>query len=84
MTPEDEQYFRDLTDMFATDGWKALVKEFEEKVDEVKIEAIPNEAVLHYVQGQLNIINGLVNMETTIEAAYEAAKEDSKYADADI
>ena len=84
MTQEEEKYYRDMFDLVATEGWKALVKDYKEQIDSLKIEAIPDEAVLRFVQGQLNILNSIINLEATLEASYNSAKEDEQYADADI
>lgn len=84
MTQEEELYYRNLFDVFGTQGWKQIVERLQEQVDGYNILYIQNEQQLNMVKGELNILNQLINLQATAEAAYESFKEDEEYAEADV
>lgn len=84
MTQEEELYYRNLFDVFGTQGWKQIVERLQEQVDGYNILYIQNEQQLNMVKGELNILNQLINLQATAEAAYESVKEDEEYAEADV
>lgn len=84
MTQEEELYYRNLFDVFGTQGWKQIVERLQEQVDGYNIFYIQNEQQLNMVKGELNILNQLINLQATAEAAYESVKEDEEYAEADV
>ena len=80
MTQEEEQFYRNMFDMFGSKGWKQLVEQLQEQVDGYNISGIQNEQHLFMVKGEINILNQLINLQATAEATYESAKEDEGYA----
>lgn len=84
MTQEEELYYRNLFDLFGTQGWKQIVERLQEQVDGYNILYIQTEQQLNMVKGELNILNQLINLQATAEAAYESAKEDEQYAETDV
>ena len=84
MTQEEELYYRNLFDVFGTKGWKQIVERLQEQVDGYNISYIQTEQQLNMVKGEINILNQLINLQATAEAAYESAKEDEEYAETDV
>ena len=77
MTPETEKYFRDLNDMFRSDGWKILTKDLEQSILGVNsIEHTKDEQDLYFRKGQLVVMNNILNLETQVATAQEQAEAD--------
>ena len=75
MTPETEKYFRDLNDMFRTEGWKILLGDIQASAQGVNsIENTKDEQDLYYRKGQLAVMNNILNLETQVSAAQEQAE----------
>jgi len=76
MTPETEKYFRDLNDMFRSEGWKILLGDIQASAMGVNsIENTKDEQDLYYRKGQLAVMNNILNLETQVSAAQEQAEE---------
>lgn len=52
MSPEDEKYYENYFDTFATEGWKQFVEEIESILDGHRIEDIRDEQNLAYIKGE--------------------------------
>ncbi len=72
MTPENEKYYENYFDLFNTDGWTQLMKQVQVDKDNFQIQAIPDEKTLYQIQGQLYVINTLIEMEDIVRAAYDS------------
>ena len=76
MTPETEKYFRDLNDLFRSEGWKILLGDIQASADTVNsIEGTRDEQDLFFRKGQLAVMNNILNLETQVLAAQEQAEE---------
>ena len=77
MTPETEKYFRDLNDMFRSEGWKILLSDIQASAQGVNsIESTRDEQDLFFRKGQLAVMNNILNLETQVSAAQEQAETD--------
>jgi hypothetical protein len=77
MTPETEKYFRDLNDMFRSEGWKILLNDLSQSVLSVNsIELTKDEQDLFYRKGQLAVMNNIINLETQVANAQAQAELD--------
>ena len=77
MTPETEKYFRDLNDMFRSEGWKILLTDLNQSVLSVNsIEFTKDEQDLFYRKGQLAVMNNIINLETQVANAQAQAELD--------
>lgn len=79
---ETEKYFRDLNEMFLSDGWKHLINELKANVNQINsVELTKDKDDLMFRKGQLVIIANILNLPATVEQAqsdfenddYEAA-----------
>ena len=71
MTPENEKYYENYFDLFNTDGWSQLMEQIQVDRDNFHIEAIEDEKTLFQTQGQLYVLNTLINMEDMVRATYD-------------
>ncbi len=77
MNPELERYFNVYFDLFNTEGWEQLTEEFESNGKVINsLEATKDTNDMYFRKGQLNVIAHLINLESSVEQAYEEAKED--------
>jgi hypothetical protein len=76
MTPETEKYFRDLNDMFRSEGWKILLGDIQASAQSVNsVEGTRDEQDLFFRKGQLAVMNNILNLETQVSAAQAQAEE---------
>ena len=83
MTPETEKYFRDLNDMFRSEGWKILTDDMKASLLNVNsVEFAKDEQDLFFRKGQLAVMANILNLETQVaNAQAEAEKEDQDVED---
>tara|TARA_R110000787_G_scaffold107248_3_gene215091 strand:+ start:907 stop:1176 length:270 start_codon:yes stop_codon:yes gene_type:complete len=81
----DEKYYEAFFDMFVTEGWKNLQAELTASRKTLNsLDTCKNDTELWTRQGQLNIVDNLLNFKTTIEFALEQLKlEDEENTDED-
>ena len=79
MTPETEKYFRDLNDMFRSDGWKILINDIQTSANSVNsVEGTKDEQDLFFRKGQLAVMANILNLETQVAAAQEQAEQEDQ------
>lgn len=72
MDKETQQYFNDLFEMFTVPGWERLVQELLVTKEALEhIQSIKDQDELKLRQGQLLVINNILNLKETLERAYE-------------
>lgn len=76
MTPEVEKYYENYFDLFTTNGWKQYVEQVEAEKDNFSLEGVKDDKDLYAKQGQLYVINNILNFESMIRTAYDNLKED--------
>ena len=75
---ELEVYFNYYFEMFRTQGWKQLLKEFSGNVKNINsVEQAKDEKDLFFRKGHLNIIATVLNLESQITASFENAETES-------
>ena len=78
MAPELEKYYETYFDLFTTDGWKQFIEDVTANADAFNVRNVPDEKALKFVQGQLLIMDKLLNWEASVEMAYNQVKEESE------
>lgn len=79
MIPETEKYFRDLNDMFRSEGWKILTDDMKASLASVNsVEFAKDEQDLFFRKGQLAVMNNILNLETQVAAAQELAEQEDQ------
>ena len=71
MSPEENKYYDNYFDLFASDGWKQFIAEIEEILDRHRIEDIKNEQHLAFVKGERDALFRVRRFETGIKSAYD-------------
>ena len=74
MTNEDEQYYENFFDLFQLEGWKSFIKDAEDAKDGFLIEQIESDKSLYHTQGQLAVLNNVINFEERIKGQFEHIK----------
>ena len=76
MTKELEDYYNALFELFATDGWKYLLEDWEETIEQLnKVSTVKDGRDLDYRQGALATLTGLVNLKYSCDQAYAQLQE---------
>jgi hypothetical protein len=82
MDKDTQDYFNNYFDMFATEGWKQLIKETENMgILANSVEATTDANDLFFRKGQLQVISGILNLENAVEAAYQQQQQTDENAE---
>lgn len=72
MDKELQTYYEETFSMMATEGWKALMEDLEKLKQELEnIRTVKDAQTLSYRQGQLDILDLILNRKKTCEEIYE-------------
>lgn len=75
MTPELEKYYEERFSMMSTQGWAELVEDLTELKDNyADITKVNSVESLYFKQGQMDILNFILNLKSVSEFAYESLK----------
>ena len=67
-----QHYYEETFSMMATEGWKALMEDLEKLKQELEnIRTVKDAQTLSYRQGQLDILDLILNRKKTCEEIYE-------------
>jgi len=77
MTPELEKYYEQYFDLFVTDGWKQFISDISANLESFDIRSIEKFGDLRYSQGQIKVIDQIMNWETLIRNTYAELEEDA-------
>jgi len=75
LSPEENKYYDNYFDLFASDGWKQFIEEIQEILDKYRIEDIKNETHLAFVKGERDALFRLRRFEGGIRRAYDVLQE---------
>ena len=71
MSPEENKYYDNYFDLFATKGWKQFIEEVNEILDRHRIEDIKSESQLSFVKGERDALFRVRRFEQGIKTAYD-------------
>ena len=78
MDKDTQDYFNNYFDMFATEGWKQLVKETENMgILANSVEATSDANDLFFRKGQLQVINGILSLEDAVDNAFKQGTDEN-------
>jgi hypothetical protein len=77
MTPEVEKYYETYFDLFSTDGWKQFIQDVSDNLQQYDVRSVENVDDLRFKQGQLKVIDHVMNWEALIRNAYEEIANDA-------
>ena len=72
MTPELEKYYETYFDLFTTNGWKQFIEDISNSSQHFNIRTVKDEGDLKFMQGQLLILDQLVNWEVSVKNGYDS------------
>lgn len=76
LTKEEDEYYNNYFDMFNSKGWQQLVEELNVNLVNVNsVQATKDVNDMYFRKGQLNVLNSIVNLDDSIDAAYKDATE---------
>jgi hypothetical protein len=75
MTLEEQRYYENFFDMFASSGWAQFLEELKDREEAYDISYLNDEKDLNRCKGELSIIRMIMAFETFIEEGYNQAKE---------
>ena len=76
--PKLELYYRNMRELFRTDGWKQLIEDLTANgVTIDSVEVTRNNEDLYFRKGQLDVIANIVNLEGQVERAEQEQLEDT-------
>tara|TARA_B110000914_G_C15241348_1_gene344287 strand:- start:299 stop:568 length:270 start_codon:yes stop_codon:yes gene_type:complete len=74
---ELELYFRQMNELFHTEGWKTLVKDLSSNVPSINsVESTKDDKDLYFRKGQLNILGTILNLEETTRMGQEESQQE--------
>ena len=71
MDQELQRQYDNYFEMFATEGWKQLVEDLEDILDNFRIEDIKDEVDLANIQGQLKVLKQILYFEDSIRRTHD-------------
>ena len=75
MAKEDEQFLKDRSDMFETEGWLDLNEDLKNiEANVVNIDTMTSDQDLWEAKGQLNILRFLLTLENTTKITLEQSQ----------
>jgi len=79
MNKDLEVYFNNYFEMFRSEGWKQLLKDFQQNVVNINsVEQTTDADNLHFRKGQLAILATIVNLENQMDNAHKNALEEEE------
>ena len=79
MDKELQEYYDNYFSLFQHAGWKQLMEDLEDTTESFDVLKLKDAKELHYAQGQLNILNTLLNWKDSMSNAYENIKQEESY-----
>ena len=74
---ELELYFRQMNELFHTEGWKTLVKDLSSNIPIINsVESTKDDKDLYFRKGQLNILGTILNLEETTRMGQEESQQE--------
>jgi hypothetical protein len=74
-----QHYYEETFSMMATEGWKALMEDLEKLKQELEnIRTVKDAQTLSYRQGQLDILDLILNRKKTCEEIYEQLQQEER------
>jgi hypothetical protein len=78
MTQEEEKYYENFFDLFATEGWKQFVEDLQIAFDSYNIESLETLEELHKAKGERAMLSRMLSFQLGVETSYTTIKEDGE------
>ena len=78
LTPELDKYYNEQFSLMSSVGWKDLMEDFTKLRDELlDIRNVKDAQQMHFRQGQVDILDLILNRRQACEEVYDQLKEES-------
>tara|TARA_R100001460_G_scaffold108250_1_gene158814 strand:+ start:5821 stop:6087 length:267 start_codon:yes stop_codon:yes gene_type:complete len=74
---ELEKYYNNYLELFMTDGWKQFKEDTENVIESINLLALEDAKQLHLAQGQIEILNWILDWETSVKNTYETLQSET-------
>jgi hypothetical protein len=79
MTPELQKYYEETFSTMSTDGWQYMIEDFNKLKQELEnIRTVKDAQSLSYRQGQLDILDLILNRKKICEDVYEQLQQEEQ------
>jgi|TARA_R100000908_G_scaffold65373_1_gene55166 hypothetical protein len=72
-----EKYYNSYLELFMTDGWKQFKEDTENVIKSINLLALEDAKQLHLAQGQMEILNWILDWETSVKNSYETLQSET-------
>lgn len=72
-----EKYYNNYLELFMTDGWKQFKEDTENVIKSINLLALEDAKQLHLAQGQMEILNWILDWETSVKNSYETLQSET-------
>ena len=72
-----EKYYNNYLELFMTDGWKQFKEDTESVIKSINLLALEDAKQLHLAQGQIEILNWILDWETSVKNTYETLQSET-------
>ena len=79
MDKELQDYYENYFSLFQHPGWKQLMEDLEDTEESFSLLTIKDAKELHFAQGQLHILNQLLNWKDSTSNAYDSNELEESY-----
>lgn len=71
---ELEEYYNNYLDLFMTEGWKQFEEDTNNVKESINMLSLENAKGLHLAQGQMQILNWVLDWKDSVKNSYESLK----------
>lgn len=71
---ELEEYYNNYLDLFMTEGWKQFEEDTNNVKESINMLSLENAKGLHLAQGQMHILNWVLDWKDSVKNSYESLK----------
>ena len=77
LDPELEKYYNNYLDLFMTKGWKQFEEDTNNVIKSINLLSLENAKALHLAQGQMEILNWVLDWKNSVKNSYESLQEET-------
>tara|TARA_R110002096_G_scaffold116714_6_gene252887 strand:+ start:68 stop:334 length:267 start_codon:yes stop_codon:yes gene_type:complete len=77
LDPELEKYYNNYLDLFMTEGWKQFEEDTNNVIKSINLLSLENAKALHLAQGQMEILNWVLDWKNSVKNSYESLQEET-------
>ena len=75
--PGEKEYYNNYLDLFMTEGWKQFEEDTNNVIKSINLLSLENAKALHLAQGQMEILNWVLDWKNSVKNSYESLQEET-------